>query len=146
VALGYDPFEAGARPAPPAGAVPEELRGFLPSSFDPRAVREASIPLEAFRRRWSAMILHGTALLARHNANAWHLSYADLVSAPQRILRQLVEFLELPAAPRSWLDWAATQPKPPRSPKPEPAREELESLRRACEPGERRLRELRASA
>lgn len=105
---------------------------------------DSAIPLEVFGRRWSAMILHGTGALRRQNADVWHVSYEDLISTPDTVLRGLVDFLELPKPATSWLAWATTQPRTPRRGQRDIAREELERLRRACEPGERRLRELRA--
>jgi hypothetical protein len=139
-ALGHDPFEKGAR-EPDTSLLSPELQRLLPDTFDPQTLRDLSIPLERFGRRWSAMILHGTGRLARlSNADVCHLSYEELLSAPQTTLERLVGFFEISPPPAGWFDRAATLVKSPPPSRPRLPTAVRERLRRACEPGERRLR------
>ena len=140
--LGRDPFEAA---EPPPGRAPApELAGLTPDRFDARAFREAPIPVEHFGRFWSAAILRGTRQLAALPASdVRHLPYEQLVADPEDELARVAELFELPDPRGPWLKRAATAAgEPAATARDQLSGAELERLRLACAPGERRLRRL----
>lgn len=120
------------------------LRRLGHDALDLRTFRETPIPAERYGRTWSATVLRGTRqLVALPAGDVLHLSYEQLLANPVGELSRVAEQLELPDARGGWLEQAADAVGPPGD-KPSAALgdAELERLRRACAPGERRLREL----
>lgn len=120
----------------------------LGGSFDAQTFRELPLPLELFGRTWSATILRGTRQLAALPAgDVGHLSYERLVADPRAALAAVADRLELPDPGGAWReravrDVAVASGRRHADALPE---EELERLRHACAPGERRLRRLAAA-
>lgn len=122
--------------------------GAVPDPFSGRAFRAAPIPVERFGRLWSATILQGTRRLAALPAgDVAHLSYERLVAEPAAELARLAELLALPDPHGPWRERAAAviDPQSPSTARSSLSAAELEGLRQACAPGERRLSKLAAS-
>ena len=119
------------------------FRRQLQAELGRRGMAQAEIPLERFALRWSANILNGTGALASlPAANVRHLSYEQLVAAPEAELSRILAFFELTNPSPEWLTQAVAEVRrrPTRwtsLPASERAR-----LERACAVGERRRQQL----
>ena len=143
-AVGFDPYESGARAAD-IEATPPELRPLLPQNFNAAALRAYPIPVERFGRRWSAEIIHGITQLDRLPAGSvHHHSLAALLRDPEESLIELFRFFEV-RPPSAWslaamVSRLRSTPPPRSSLRLSPG--EARELERACEPGEARIRAL----
>ena len=91
------------------------------------------------------MILSGTRRLARLPADdVRHLAYEDLLAAPVDVLAQVIDFLDLPAAPPSVLTAAVRPVRQAPAAWQELPQEQLRRLEAACAPGMQRLAALSA--
>lgn len=128
------------------------LRRLGHESLTERAFREVEIPVEHYGQVWSMRVLRGTRQLAALPAgDVLHLSYERLLDDPVAELGSVAEMLALDDPRGAWLERAAAAARRPKRDDARPAvgAAELERLRRACEPGERRrakLAETRAAA
>jgi hypothetical protein len=121
-------------------ALPEDLRRFLPKTFDAAALGKERIPLAAFGRLWSERILTSMPHLASlPGRRLLCMSYEDLLAAPESELLKFARFAELPH-PENWSRTMSRQVDGTRAggsrELPESERAELV---RSCEPGMRAL-------
>ena len=131
------PFAGGDVPAD----VPDELRRFLPGSFDAEAFRRLRAPVEEMGRRWSDMVVAGCRELARlPEERVLPIGYEALTARPADTLRRLARFIGV-AEDERWLREAAAlaRPLPPRW--TELADPERARLVEVCAPGMRLLYE-----
>jgi Sulfotransferase family len=135
--LGMSPYMSDDKPPP---QVPDDLRPFMPETFDHEAFERCEVPVAGQAQFWSDMIMPGLDVLdSLPSERVLQLSYEDLVAEPSQALSRLVRFAGLPRADPAWLDRAVRLVEA-RSPRwlmlP---REEIDELTRVCEPAMRRL-------
>ncbi|GAB3971924.1 sulfotransferase [Actinoallomurus acanthiterrae] len=121
-------------------ALPDDLRRFLPKTFDAAALGEERIPLADFGRLWSERILNSMPYLASLPSHRLlRMSYEDLLAEPESELLKFARFAELPH-PENWARTVSGQVDGARAGGsrglPESERAELV---RSCEPGMRAL-------
>lgn len=128
VALGVDPWVTD---VPDSVEVPQELRPFMPGSFDPAAFEALEIPAEHFGRWWSEQETRGLDTLAELPASRrLDVSYESIVADPRETLSRVSDFMGV-SAPGSWLDSASAlvSERPPRWPSlPDADRDKLVSV------------------
>jgi hypothetical protein len=135
--LGMSPYLGdNARPQ----HVPEDLRPFMPETFDHDAFAGFDVPVAELGQFWSDMIMPALDVLASlPPERVLQLSYEDVAAEPRQALLRFARFVGLPRADRGWLDRAVALVEP-RSPRwltlPE---EQINELTRVCEPAMRRL-------
>ncbi len=135
--LGMSPYMGDGKPPE---HVPDDLRPFMPETFDRQAFQRLEVPVTETGQFWSDMIMPGLDVLASLPAErVLQLSYEDLVAEPRQALSRLALFADLPDADPGWLDSAA-QLVEQRSPNwlTLPG-DQIRDLTRVCEPAMRRL-------
>ena len=102
--------------------------------------RRTRIPLPAFGRFWSRVVVRGAAALdALPPARVLSLRYETLLSEPERELRRFIRFVGPEYDDRRWLEAACALARP-RSPRwTRLGADEQAALAAACAPGQRLL-------
>jgi hypothetical protein len=97
------------------------------------------LPLDRFGAYWSALVLRGTtALRGIDPKRLLQLSFDQLLSEPEKVLRRLIEFARGHESwSRSWLGQASTLVRHVRERRHDLSATEADRLTRACEPGMR---------
>jgi len=130
--IGIDPWNTD---EPVRGELPDDLKKFLPESFDMQAFWEKSIPVEGFGTSWTAQERRGIELLAQlPSERVLLLRYENLVSNPRGELTRMMKFISAPFDD-DYLDRAASivRAKPPSWPQlPADVRDRLD---KACRTG-----------
>jgi Sulfotransferase family len=113
--------------------------------YDPRSVRDENIdrilesrpPVELFGRYWSEQLEHGYHAIPNIDKSRYmELRFEDVVSQPERVLRQVGEFFELLDEPSDWIErGAALVERIPATRFDGLAPDEQERLDEACAPG-----------
>jgi hypothetical protein len=135
--LGMSPYMGDGEPPE---RVPDDLRPFMPGTFDHQAFGRLEVPVTETGQFWSDMIMPALDVLASLPAErVLQFSYEDLVAEPRQALSRLARFADLPDTDPGWLD-SAVQLVEQRPPKwlalPQ---EQVRQLTRVCEPAMRRL-------
>ena len=116
-------------------------RGMMPGGFLMPAQRLApeTIPIEAFGRSWSEMVVRGYRQLEQLSAGqVMHLCYETLVAKPSQELRRLCEFIGV-SCDDAWLATASQVPSARTREKPVMSDEQRRRLDAACSEGMRLL-------
>ncbi|HEY7430349.1 MAG TPA: sulfotransferase [Streptosporangiaceae bacterium] len=140
-ALPWDAAEAQLRRLRVQGKVPPEFAGLIDWPFDAERYMSYPLPVAFFGELWSWLMCEGVPALAELTPGGWiSLRYEDLLREPTAQLARLAEFIGVAASPR-WLARATDLLSRPggASAAAELERDELASLRAACEPGTRAI-------
>jgi Sulfotransferase domain. len=125
--LGIDPFNTD---EPGTGVVPDDLRPFMPETFDADAFWKFDLPIEKLGASWSNAESHALTLMAQlPSGRVYQLRYENLVAAPEQELAALATFIGIHEPNKEWLKAAASlvKVKPPALPTlPEGERARLE--------------------
>lgn len=125
--LGIDPFNTD---EPGTGVIPDDLRPFMPETFDADAFWKFDLPIEKLGASWSNAESHALTLMAQLPfGRVYQLRYENLVAAPEQVLAAMAPFIGVPEPNKDWLKAAAAlvKVKPPALPTlPEAQRARLE--------------------
>lgn len=113
----------------------DDLNSDMPMSARLQSVFDHEVPLELFLRDWNDSILRGfTALKALSPSQYAEISFEDLMADPEKVLRRVAEFFELPDD-EAWISQACSLLKSGRAGHQEPGREQLAMLEEHCASG-----------
>lgn len=125
--IGVDPFNTD---DPPRMEITDELRPFMPETFDTDAFWNYDLPVERLGTSWQEVERKAITLLMQLPFGRVHqLRYEDLVAHPDQELAKLARFIGLPEPSEEWLQSARAliKIKPPAWPQlPEGERARLE--------------------
>ncbi|MGI8678481.1 MAG: sulfotransferase family protein [Jatrophihabitans sp.] len=113
-ALGYNPYLDQPTTSTP---VRDNLRAFMPDTFDRAAFDAIELPAADFATIWSQQITAGLdALGAVDDRQVLHLSYEDLIADTARTLTDVGRFIGVAPEAPGWLrtSSAMVRPRPPR--------------------------------
>jgi putative sulfotransferase len=118
--------------------------------YDPQSVQNENIdqilnsrpPIELFGRYWSEQLEHGYAAIPTIDRSRYlEVRFEDLVREPERVLREIGEFLELEDEPADWAErGAALVERAPAARFDQLSPDEQQCLNEACAPGMKLLR------
>lgn len=123
-------------------ALPPQLARLFGQSLDASTIWDQDIDAADFGAMWSELIVEGEAVLKRIPAPVLHMSYEELLERPHEMLTELTEFIGV-TAPASWLDSSSASLH--KSSKGSALRlppEDLDMLRKSCQPGTEVLADL----
>jgi len=133
--VGLDPFSRFNTPGTSPWIPPfEDIRFRF---FSRRQFEKIDLPLDAFGRFWSDMVIRGCRALEDLEPERLHsIRYEQLTSSPQTELDRLINFIGEEFRNQEWLEASARLPKhrPPNWPQLEASKRA--SLSNACAPGQ----------
>jgi hypothetical protein len=126
---------------PGTGRSAEELERASGSEDQITQLLESRPPVEYFGRWWTEQVIRGFRGLAQLDRDQYReLRFEDLLARPVETLREVAEFLDLPAPSGTWREAAAALVRGvPSARSALLAPEERERLEIACRPGNRLL-------
>ncbi|MEO6891926.1 MAG: sulfotransferase [Ktedonobacteraceae bacterium] len=119
------------------GAASADQQPLAPQQIDFMHIVSGPIPLSAFGRYWSSLIISGVqALSVLPEEQILTIRYEDIVAAPQPNLARLIDFIDPSLQNADWLARASTLVEHRPSGWEHLPAAEREAFERACQPGQ----------